>query len=74
MRGPEPHQVVLFSYVSLESRIPLDHPLRALRPMVDTALLALSPTFDAIYQAGGRPSIPPEHLLRALPLVRRHRR
>ena len=66
MRGPEPHQVVLFSYVSLESRIPLDHPLRAMRPMVDTALLALSPTFDAIYQAGGRPSIPPEHLLRAL--------
>lgn len=66
MRGPEPQQVVLFSYVSLESRIPLDHPLRGIRPMVDTALTALSATFDAIYQAGGRPSIPPEHLLRAL--------
>lgn len=66
MRGIEPQQATLFSYVSLESRIPTTHPLRAIRPMVDTALVALSPTFDAIYQAGGRPSIPPEHLLRAL--------
>lgn len=66
MRGIEPQQVTLFSYVSLESRIPPTHPLRAIRPMVDTALAALSPTFDAIYKAGGRPSIPPEHLLRAL--------
>ena len=66
MRGSEPQQVTLFSYVSLESRIPPTHPLRAIRPMVDTALAALSPTFDTIYKAGGRPSIPPEHLLRAL--------
>lgn len=66
MRGSEPQQVTLFSYVSLESRIPPAHPLRAMRPMVDTALAALSPTFDTIYKAGGRPSIPPEHLLRAL--------
>ncbi|HET8623907.1 MAG TPA: IS5 family transposase [Gemmatimonadales bacterium] len=66
MRGIEPQQVSLFSYVSLEARIPAAHPLRAIRPMVDAALAALSPTFDAIYKAGGRPSIPPEHLLRAL--------
>jgi transposase len=66
MRGIEPQQDALFSYVSLESRIPADHPLRALKRMVDTALAALSPTFDAMYQTGGRPSIPPEHLLRAL--------
>jgi transposase len=66
MRGSEPQQVTLFSYVSLETRIPATHPLRAIRPMVDTALAALSPTFDAIYNTGGRPSIPPEHLLRAL--------
>lgn len=66
MRGSEPQQVALFSYVSLEERIPTDHPLRALRPMVDRALATLSPTFDQIYADGGRPSIPPEHLLRAL--------
>jgi transposase len=66
MRGIERPQVTLFSYVALEERIPADHPLRTLRPMVAAALAALSPTFDAIYQAGGRPSIPPEQLLRAL--------
>lgn len=66
MRGNEPQQVALFSYVSLEDRIPTDHPLRALRPLVDRALSTLSPTFDQIYAEGGRPSIPPEHLLRAL--------
>ena len=57
----------MFSYVSLESRIPDDHPLRAMRRMVDTALERLSPRFDAIYARGvGRPSVPPEQLLRAL--------
>jgi transposase len=66
MRGIERQQVSLFSYVSLDERIPTDHPLRAVRPMVDTALAVLSPTFDAIYPVGGRPSIPPEQLLRAL--------
>lgn len=66
MRGAERSQGTMFSYVALEERIPADHPLRAIRPMVETALAALSPTFDAIYQAGGRPSIPPEQLLRAL--------
>ncbi len=57
----------MFSYVSLESRIPEDHPLRAMRELVDTALKRLSPRFDAIYARGvGRPSVPPEQLLRAL--------
>ena len=56
----------MFSYVSLEARIPADHPLRAMREMVDTALKRLSPRFASLYADGGRPSIPPERLLRAL--------
>jgi transposase len=66
MRGTERQQVTMFSYVSLEERIPVDHPLRPLRVMVDRALVALSPRFDALYVDWGRPSIPPEQLLRAL--------
>lgn len=66
MRGTERQQETMFSYVSLEERIPADHPLRPLRAMVDRALLTLSPRFDALYADGGRPSIPPEQLLRAL--------
>jgi transposase len=56
----------LFSYLSLEQRVPPDHPLRTIRSMTDDALRRLSPRFDAIYATTGRPSIPPEHLLRAL--------
>lgn len=66
MRGVEKQQSAMFSYVSLEERIPADHPLRALRPLVDRALQSLSPSFDTIYSEEGRPSIPPEQLLRAL--------
>jgi len=66
MRGVEPQQSAMFSYVSLEERIPSDHPLRPVRVLVDRALVTLSPTFDAIYADHGRPSIPPEQLLRAL--------
>jgi transposase len=66
MRGSEREQPTMFSYVALEDRIPADHPLRTLRPVVERALGALSPTFDQIYADGGRPSIPPEQLLRAL--------
>ena len=66
MRGDDRHQEAMFSFLSPERRIPQDHPLRAIRAMVDEVLRDLSPTFDAIYAKVGRPSIPPEHLLRAL--------
>ena len=66
MRGVESGQQAMFSYVSLESRVPADHPLRAVRAMTNRALRNLSDTFDAMYAASGRPSIPPERLLRAL--------
>ena len=67
MRGRQTLQGGIFSYVSLESRIPEDHPLRAMRRLVDTALKRLSRHLDAIYARGvGRPSVPPEQLLRAL--------
>ena len=66
MRGPEQPQSALFSYLSVEDRIPPDHPLRAMRKLVDPILSALSPRFAALYSELGRPSIPPEYLLRAL--------
>jgi transposase len=56
----------MFSYVALEGRIPQDHPLRAMRTMVDEALKQLSRRFSSLYADSGRPSIPPERLLRAL--------
>jgi transposase len=56
----------MFSYVSLEARIPQDHPLRPMRSMVDAALKRLSRRFSSLYPDGGRPSVPPERLLRAL--------
>ena len=66
MRGPDERQAILFSYRSIEDRIPADHPLRAMRRLVDPLLVELSPRFEALYAADGRPSIPPEQLLRAL--------
>jgi transposase len=56
----------MWSYVSQEQRIPADHPLRSIRAMVDEVLDRLSPRFDKLYSKVGRPSIPPERLLRAL--------
>jgi len=56
----------MFSYRSLEDRIPREHPLRPMRAMVDEALEDVSPLFAALYAKTGRPSIPPERLLRAL--------
>jgi transposase len=56
----------MFSYLSPEERVPATHPLRPIRQMVDDALKALSPTFEGLYSAYGRPSIAPEKLLRAL--------
>lgn len=66
MRGKPQQQSTMFSYVSIEDRIPADHPLRAMRTLVDPMLAELSPQFDALYSREGRPSIPPEYLLRAL--------
>jgi transposase len=66
MRGEDEHAERLFSYVRLETRIPADHPLRAIRELVDAALKDLSRSFDRLYAREGRPSIPPERLLRAL--------
>jgi transposase len=66
MRGSDQQQATLFSYVSLEQRVPADHPLRAIRQMVDTALMGLWERFEALYAQSGRPSIAPERLLRAL--------
>jgi transposase len=66
MRGKDQRSEVLFSYVSLETRIPADHPLRAIREIVNEALHKLSPAFSRLYAREGRPSIPPERLLRAL--------
>ncbi len=66
MRGDDRQQEGMFSYVSPEARVPQDHPLRAIRSMVDEVLHELSPTFAKLYSRIGRPSIPPEKLLRAL--------
>ena len=56
----------LFSYVSLEARVPPSHPLRVIRAVVDEALEVMSPRFEALYARTGRPSVPPEKLIRAL--------
>jgi transposase len=66
MRGGDAKTEALFSYVSCEARVPLDHPLRPIRRIVNEALEALSPEFEKLYARFGRPSIPPEKLLRAL--------
>ena len=66
MRGEDRSADDLFSYVRLEERVPADHPLRAIRIVADAALQELSPAFDELYARDGRPSIPPEWLLRAL--------
>jgi len=66
MRGGDVRTESLFSYVSCEARVPKEHPLRAIRAIVDEALEVLSPEFEGLYAKIGRPSIPPEKLLRAL--------
>jgi len=66
MRGADESQDILFSYGSLEQRVPTKHPLRAIRRMVDEGLDAMDGDFAGLYSAVGRPSIPPEQLLRAL--------
>src|SRR5579872_1510542 len=66
MRGEDEKQQDMFSYVSPEQRVPADHPLRAVRDMVDQILKEMSPRFARLYSDVGRPSIAPERLLRAL--------
>jgi transposase len=66
MRGGDERTEGMFSYVRVEQRVPQDHPLRPIREIVDRALEALSPQFAKLYSLTGRPSIPPEKLLRAL--------
>ena len=62
----ETDQQVLFSYVAIDARIPADHPLRAMKALLEPVLADLAPRFAPMYAEGGRPSIPPEQLLRAL--------
>jgi transposase len=66
MRGDDEQTGWVFSYVSPEERVPTDHPLRVIRRMTDAIFKRLSPRFDRLYSTIGRPSIPPEKLLRAL--------
>ena len=66
MRGPDEQTSHMFSYIVPEQRVRQDHPLRAIRRLTDEVLAALSPRFDKMYSDLGRPSIPPEQLLRAL--------
>ena len=66
MRGTDHQQQQLISYISLEDRIPATHPLRDVRPLVDSILRGMSEGFEGLYAKVGRPSIAPERLLRAL--------
>lgn len=66
MRGDDPRHDAMFSYITPEARVRADHPLRPIRRMTDAALARLSARFDRLYSTTGRPSIPPEQLLRAL--------
>ena len=65
MRGPDHKPSAMFSYVSAEERVPREHPLRAIRAFVDEILREMTREFDRLYAEQGRPSIPPERLLRA---------
>jgi transposase len=65
MRGEDRRSGSLFSYVDIEARVASDHPLRQIREIVNEALLGLNAKFEAVYAGEGRPSIPPERLLRA---------
>src|SRR5664280_1494441 len=65
MRGDEERQAGFIVMTTLEDVVPVDHPLRAIRAMVDAALEQMSPELEALYASGGRPSVAPEYLLRA---------
>jgi transposase len=69
MRGEERRQRSMLMVVYVEQRIPQDHPLRRIKQVTDRVLQNLSPIFDQMYSSVGRPSIPPERLLKASPLM-----
>src|SRR4030088_2490862 len=69
MRGRRQAQTTMLAFVDLEERVPRTHPLRVIKQFADRALRELSPVFDEMYAAGGRPSIPPERLLKASLLI-----
>lgn len=69
MRGRRDPQVTMLAFIDLEERVPSDHPLRTIKRLADDALAELSPALDAMYAEGGRPSIPPERLLKASLLI-----
>src|SRR5438132_6143979 len=69
MRGTETKQSSMLCLMSPEERVPSDHPLRRIKALAGAALRELSPTFDAMYSATGRPSIPPERLLKSTLLM-----
>ena len=69
MRGRHDPQVTMLAFIDLETRVPPDHPLRLIKAMADKALAALSPDLDRMYADIGRPSIPPERLLKASLLI-----
>ena len=66
MRGERERQATLLLGLTADGFVPQDHPLWRIKPLVDSALRRMSPVFDEVYAAGGRPSIPPEHLLKAV--------
>jgi transposase len=69
VRGTDKQQVTMLTLVTPDRRVPADHPLRRIKALADQALAALSPTFDQMYSKVGRPSIPPERLLKATLLM-----
>jgi transposase len=69
MRGQHSNQSSMICLVSPETSVPADHPIRALKLIADTALASLSSVFDEMYAAGGRPSVPPERLLKGQLLI-----
>ena len=69
MRGDRERQANIMLAVTPEAFVPDDHPLRRIKPLVDDCLARLSPRFDEMYASGGRPSIPPEHLLKGSLLI-----
>jgi transposase len=68
-RGPDDKQGMMFTTVSPEKRVPKDHPLRKVKAVADAILKRLSPAFDTMYSRVGRPSIPPERLLKSMVLI-----